>query len=174
MPSSEAETRGETMKAIRVVKLTGSPYEMGWEHGKRFHDEIHMFTEERVRLSQELEWTGRSLERAAVIALAEACVAEHQAYAPDLMEELQGIADATNLSLAEMVINNGFTDFIDVVYNLGDITVPAVTPAISLRQLHSIHGTGKPQRHGQSVLRSDLGYARFRHALRDPDSRNAR
>ena len=130
MPSSEAETRGKTMTAIRVVKLTGSPYEMGWEHGKRFHDEIHMFTEERVRLSQELEWTGRSLARAAVIALAETCVAEHQAYAPDLMEELQGIADATNLSLAEMVINNGFTDFIDVVYNLGDITVPAVAPAL--------------------------------------------
>ena len=118
------------MNRIRVINLAGSPYQMGWEHGKRFHDEIHMFTQERVRLCQEIEWTGRELSRAAVIALAEACLAEHQTYSPDLMEELQGIADATDLTLAELVINNGFTDFIDVVYNLGDITLPAVIPPL--------------------------------------------
>ena len=118
------------MDSIRVVRLSGTPYEMGYVHGQRFHDEIHMFTEERVRLSRDADWTGHNLSRAAVIALAEACVAEHQAYAPDLMEELQGMADATGLSLAELVINNGFTDFIDVVYNLGDITVPAVAPPL--------------------------------------------
>ncbi len=116
------------MDKIRVVKLSGTPYAMGYAHGKRFHDEIHRFTEERVRLSQNADWTGHNLSRAAVIDLAEACVAEHQAYAPDLMQELQGMADATGLSLAELVINNGFTDFIDVVYNLGDITVPGVAP----------------------------------------------
>ena len=119
------------MNRIRVIKLAGSPYKMGWEHGKRFHDEIHMFTEERVRLSQDANWTGHNLSREAVIALAEACVAEHQGYAPELMEELQGMADATGLSLAELVINNGFTDFIDVVYNLGDITVPAAPALVS-------------------------------------------
>ncbi|MCY3780324.1 MAG: C45 family autoproteolytic acyltransferase/hydrolase [Chloroflexi bacterium] len=118
------------MNRIRVTKLAGSPYDMGYAHGQRFHDEIHMFTEERVRLSQDENWTGHNLSRDAVIALAEACVAEHQAYAPDLMDELQGMADATGLSLAELVINNGFTDFVDVVYNLGDITVPAVAPPL--------------------------------------------
>ncbi len=119
------------MNRIRVVKLTGAPYDMGFAHGKRFHDEIHMFTAERLRLSQDANWTGHNLSRSAVIALAEACVAEHQAYAPDLMQELQGMVDATGLSLAELVINNGFTDFIDVVYNLGDITVPAAPSLVS-------------------------------------------
>ena len=118
------------MNRIRVINLTGSPYDMGYAHGQRFHDEIHMFTEERLRLSQDANWTGHNLSRAAVIALAQACVAEHQAYAPDLMEELQGMADATGLSSAELVINNGFTDFIDVVYNLGDITLPAAAPPL--------------------------------------------
>ena len=120
------------MNRIRVVKLSGRPYQMGYAHGERFHDEIRHFTEERVRLCGSPEWTGRQLSREAVIALADACVAEHQAYAPDLMEELQGIADATGLSLAELVINNGFTDFIDTIYNLGDIAVPALTPLWSL------------------------------------------
>ena len=118
------------MNRIRVVKLAGTPYQMGYAHGERFHDEIRRFTEERVRLCGSIEWTGRQLSRQAVIALAEACVAEHQSYAPDLMEELQGIADATGLSLAELVINNGFTDFIDTIYNLGDIAVPARTPTM--------------------------------------------
>ncbi len=118
------------MNRIRVVKLSGSPYDMGYAHGERFRDEIRHFTEERVRLCSSIDWTCRELSTNAVIALAEACVAEHQAYAPDLMEELRGIADATNLSLAELVINNGFTDFIDTIYNLGDIAVPALTPPL--------------------------------------------
>ena len=75
-------------------------------------------------------WTGHNLSRESVLALAESCVAEHQAYAPDLMDELRGMADATGLGLAELVINNGFTDFIDVIYNLGDILEP--TAAASL------------------------------------------
>jgi len=116
------------MGRIRVLELSGSHYDMGYAHGKRYRDEIHMFTEDRVNLSSDENWTGRNLSREAVIALAEACVAEHQAYAPDIMQELQGMADATGLSLAELVINNGFTDFIDVVYGVGDIT-KAKTPA---------------------------------------------
>ena len=119
------------MKQIRVIKLAGTPYQMGWDHGKRFHDEIHHFTAERVRLCQGADWTGRELSREAVIALAEACAAAHQAYAPDLMEELQGMAEATGLSLAELVINNGFTDFIDTIYNIGDITAPAAAPSLA-------------------------------------------
>ena len=117
------------MKQIRVVKLSGSPYEMGFAHGRRFPDEILMFTQDRIALCQDSHWTGHNLSRGAVMELAEACVAEHQRYAPDLMDELQGMADATGLSLAELVINNGFTDFIDVLYNLGGIAQSTSAPA---------------------------------------------
>ncbi len=118
------------MNKIRLINLSGKPYDMGYAHGKRFHDEIHMFTEERVRLCQDPNWTGHSLSRGAVIDLAQACVAEHIAYAPELMEELRGMADATGLSPAELVINNGFTDFIDTIYNLGAET-PVPAPALA-------------------------------------------
>lgn len=118
------------MGRIRVLKLGGSAYDMGYQHGKLYRDAIRMFTEDRVDLSQSEHWTGRNLSKSAVLALAEACVEAHQAYAPDLMEELQGMADATDLSLAELVINNGFTDFIDVVYSVGDPARKALTPQI--------------------------------------------
>jgi len=117
------------MRKIRLIHLAGSPYEMGWAHGKRFYDEIHMFTAERLRLCQDAAWTGHTLSQAAVLELAEACVAEHEAYAPELMEELAGMAAATGLSLAELVINNGFTDFIDVIYNQAALIAPPLRAA---------------------------------------------
>lgn len=112
------------MKKIRVLEVAGSFYEMGLAHGKAFRDEIHLFTEDRIKLSGSDVWTGRKLGREAILELADACVAEHEAYSPELMDELRGISDATGLSLGELIINNGFTDFIDVVYAKGEEHAP--------------------------------------------------
>ena len=114
------------MNKIRVLNVSGSPYDMGYKHGQTYREDIRFFTEDRVKLCMSDTWTGRKLSRAAVIDLAEACVTEHRAYAPELMDELQGIADATDLSLAELIITNGYTDFIDTIYRVGD---PSQSPA---------------------------------------------
>ena len=37
---------------IRVIKLAGAPYQMGYAHGERFLDEIQDFTLERVQLCE--------------------------------------------------------------------------------------------------------------------------
>jgi isopenicillin-N N-acyltransferase-like protein len=107
------------MQKINVLEIGGAPYEMGFQHGETYADAIRMFTEERVRLSSDPYWTGFNLPREKIIALGEACLEEHRVYAPELVEELRGMADATGLGLAELVIMNGFTDFIDVVYGAG-------------------------------------------------------
>jgi isopenicillin-N N-acyltransferase-like protein len=57
------------------------------------------------------------LSRQRILTLAAACIPAHQAYAPDLLSELTGMADGAGLSLAEMIVVNGFTDFLDTVYN---------------------------------------------------------
>jgi isopenicillin-N N-acyltransferase-like protein len=108
------------MSRIRVLEVNGSFHQMGYQHGKAFYDAIHHFTADRVKLSSSKVWTGREISREAVLELANACVAEHEAYSPELMDELRGMAEATGLSLGELIINNGFTDFIDVVYALGE------------------------------------------------------
>lgn len=114
------------MSAIQLLTISGSPYEMGYQHGKTYADAIHKFTEERVALSSDPHWTGFNLPKARILELAEACIPAHEAYSPELTEELRGMADATNLSLAELIIMNGFTDFIDVVYAEGKkISAPA-------------------------------------------------
>jgi isopenicillin-N N-acyltransferase like protein len=108
------------MSRIRVLEVAGSFHQMGVQHGKAFHDAIHEFTEDRIKLSSSKVWTGREISREAVLELAAACVVEHEAYSPELMDELRGMAEVTGLSLGELIVNNGFTDFIDVVYALGE------------------------------------------------------
>lgn len=105
-------------RKIRLLELAGSPYEIGFAHGKAYADDIALLTEERMRLSADPFWTGgRSATHADVVAAGEACLAYHRAFAPELMDEIQGIADATGLGVNELVIMNGFTDFVDVMAN---------------------------------------------------------
>lgn len=120
------------MNQIRVLTVTGTPYERGFAHGQAFADEITAFTEERLRLSTAPRWAGRTATYDGVLALGKACLAHHEAFAPDLMQELRGIAEATGLGLAELLIMNGFTDFVDVVFHgandAGGCTAFAVAP----------------------------------------------
>ncbi|MEM9952366.1 MAG: C45 family peptidase [Chloroflexota bacterium] len=108
------------MRKLRVLEISGSFYDMGRQHAEKYSDAILEFTEDRIHLSMGELWTGRNISRERVMELAEACVAEHEAYSPELMDELRGMADVTGLSLGALVINNGFTDFIDVVYAVGE------------------------------------------------------
>lgn len=108
------------MQPIRVLKIGGTPFDMGFQHGLAFADEIRNLTNERVTLSMSQSWTGRAFSRHEVLSLAQQMIDDHGNYAPDLLEELEGISRATGLSLPELVIANGFTDFVDVVYNHGE------------------------------------------------------
>jgi isopenicillin-N N-acyltransferase-like protein len=104
---------------LRILDLAGAPAAMGEAHGSAFRDDICRYTAGRVALAGSEVWTGQARTPGEIHALANACIVEHRGYAPELMEELDGIARATGLSVADLVITNGFTDFIDVVYASG-------------------------------------------------------
>lgn len=112
------------MPKIRVLEVSGTPFELGRQHGLAYPREIQELAEERVRLSSNRNWTGTELARQEVLALGEACMPYHQAYAPDLMEELEGMSRTTGVGLTELIILNGFTDFIDVVYGYESPSMP--------------------------------------------------
>lgn len=135
------------MSKLRLLKLAGSPYDIGYAHGRAFADDIRRYTEERVALAGEAGWTGHALSQEEVLALGEACVAEHRAYAPELIAELEGIADATGLGLAELVIMNGFTDFVDTVYSYAQqrVATPQAADdctAFIVPNRHAVDGQG--------------------------------
>jgi len=114
---------------MRLLELSGSPFDMGRQHGLAYPEEINALTEDRLQLSSSPAWTGKALSPEHVLDLARACLPYHEAYAPDLMDELRGISEVTGLGLAELVILNGFTDFVDLVYNAD--AVPPSTQAAS-------------------------------------------
>lgn len=106
------------MAPIRVLTIAGSPYELGYVHGKTYANEIGELTEERLRLSCDPFWTGgQQATLDEVLMLGRACLRHHEAFAPELMEEMRGMADATGLGVNELVIMNGFTDFVDIIAN---------------------------------------------------------
>jgi isopenicillin-N N-acyltransferase-like protein len=120
------------MNKLRVLRVAGAPYEIGYAHGKAFAKEIGELTEERLHLSCDPFWTGgQSATLEEVLALGRECLRYHHEFDPALMEEMQGMADATGLGVNELVIMNGFTDFVDVVANpavLQHHRSPAVVP----------------------------------------------
>ena len=104
---------------MRVLPLAGSYYQMGFEHGSAYAEQIREIAAERVRLCGDPEWVGYSPSTGEVLGFARECLAQHEAYAPHLMEELSGISDSSGVSLAELSILNGYTDFIDTLYAAG-------------------------------------------------------
>lgn len=106
------------MPKLRVLALAGEPYELGYAHGRAYAKEIGELTEERLRLSTDPFWVGGQQPTLDdVLALGAACLQAHEEYCPELMDEMRGMSAATGIGLNELVIMNGFTDFVDVVAN---------------------------------------------------------
>lgn len=119
---------------MRLVTLdvSGSPYELGLAHGRAFASSIASYAAERLKLAAAADWTGNSLSDEEVLSLARACLAEHEAYAPHLVEELRGIAAGAGIGSEELVVAGGFTDFIDAVAAVGSARVPGGRPAAAV------------------------------------------
>lgn len=100
---------------IRRLPLRGDPTRLGADHGAAFRANVRRYTDERVRLASNGSWAGRPATRDDVLELARAMLPAHRAYAPDLYREMESLADAAGITLAEAVIVGGFTDFVDAV-----------------------------------------------------------
>ena len=100
---------------LRVLDLAGSPAAMGDAHGTAYAAEIRASAAERGRLAGSGDWSGGSLDRDGVLALAEDCIPAHEAHSPALHEEMCGMAEGAGITLAEAIVVGGFTDFVDTV-----------------------------------------------------------
>ncbi len=107
------------MPALREIRISGPPRARGRAHGRALADDIAALTAERVRLCADGEWAGADLGRRRVLELAGACWAAHEAFDAPLTEELAGIAEGAGVDPVELLIANGFTDFVDLLYASG-------------------------------------------------------
>src|SRR5262245_28454757 len=94
-----ADARTTTDPAIPI--LSGKPRERGKEYGRRFKGEVATFRDREF---------GKALQPPAtkekVLKYADQCGRKIRAYAPAVMEELEGIAEGSGLSLEEIVLLN--------------------------------------------------------------------
>lgn len=100
---------------IRILDAAGSAAEIGRAHGSAYADEIRRYTRERVDLVASGLWSGGPLSKTDVLAIAESMIPAHTAFDADLQTEMEAMADAAGISVAEAVIVGGFTDFVDTV-----------------------------------------------------------
>lgn len=117
------------MPNLRLLEVSGTPFEMGRQHAAAYPKEIQELTEDRLSLSSNINWTGKELSRQEVLALGQACLPYHEAYAPELMDELRGLSAGTGLSITELMILNGFTDFVDTIYCASALPLVPAHPA---------------------------------------------
>lgn len=104
------------MGTLRKFEVAGSAAAMGAAFGEHFRQQVRALTESRiVHLLEFVARYGpaRELSRQDVLALARQTVEVHRRYCPPIWEEFSAIARAANLSVEELLIGNGYTDFRD-------------------------------------------------------------
>ena len=112
------DTKPTKRNPIRRLQLAGFPAELGRAHGEAFAPEIRRYTQDRVELTRNGSWAGRTATREDVLGLANEMLPAHRAYAPALCDEMEALASACGISAAEALIVGGFTDFVDAVRGL--------------------------------------------------------
>lgn len=100
---------------MQVVDLRGSPGDIGRGHGKELSTDIHRYLAERLRLASDGSWTGRRRSRHEIVDVAASTVAAHARYAPDVHDEVEGMAEGAGVSVPELILLGGFTDMVDVL-----------------------------------------------------------
>jgi isopenicillin-N N-acyltransferase like protein len=101
-----------TSRPLRLIELTSSdPLVIGHQHGESLRREIYEIAEIRLERTCALSPYKRVKE---VLSLAEEHLPIMQEFDVDLFLELRGISEASNVSLARLVVLNHYTDLRDI------------------------------------------------------------
>jgi isopenicillin-N N-acyltransferase-like protein len=100
---------------LRVLEIYGDPGDFGRIHGTECAPLIGAYLADRLGLSGDATWSGRSVETELVLSLAEETLPFHRSYSPALYTEMEALAEAAGITPAEAVVVGGFTDLVDVV-----------------------------------------------------------
>lgn len=102
--------------SLVTITLKGTAREMGLQHGEELREDVRGMIETRVQLASEAAGRANTrFDRQWCLDLAEESIPLLQRYSLPVFNELSGISEAAGLSLAEMIIGNGWTDFKDLL-----------------------------------------------------------
>ncbi|MGD9497842.1 MAG: C45 family autoproteolytic acyltransferase/hydrolase [Armatimonadota bacterium] len=102
--------------ALEIITLTGTPEQMARQHAEACYDAARAMIRARCELALR---RGRELDPDLTMERCLALAAEHlsvqAAYAPDVHAEFLALAEALDVGADELLIGNGYTDYIDVL-----------------------------------------------------------
>ena len=90
------------MASLPVVRVEGTSYEMGYEHGKQCLERIQYMA--REGLLREIRRYSKNAALSLVIDLAREYEPFIRQYTPHLLEEIRGIGDGSGISYAEALM----------------------------------------------------------------------
>ena len=96
------------MKQLPTLTLTGSPRERGYQHGKALKDGIHHFYETFMKLSEDA--SSLKLTEADILSFTGKHGPYARQFAPDLYEEMEGIAEGAGLTFDKVLFINCFDE----------------------------------------------------------------
>lgn len=88
------------IKQFPFIKVTGSPYEMGYQHGQVCDDRIKKFVELIIKSASD----GKSVTKQDVLNRTKVFQPLFEEYCPKLIEEIRGLADGARISFEEALL----------------------------------------------------------------------
>jgi isopenicillin-N N-acyltransferase-like protein len=101
------------MPDVPVLNLSGTPFERGLTHGEALRDTIRAFSEEVITVHQ----ANNALLRVDREPLAAFCLKNQgflEKFAPDLVQEMRGLAQGAGLGYADILLLNSFLELEDL------------------------------------------------------------
>ena len=98
--AAAVESADQAVPEIPLTVITGNARERGRSYGKQFKDAIAAFVEREVHQA----YTGNPSSRQDLLRYAGACAGRIKAYSPEIMDELEGVAEGTGLRLEDLVL----------------------------------------------------------------------
>jgi len=96
------------MNEMTVVTLTGSPHERGFQHGKTLKDGIHRFYQSWSKML--FDSSPFKLTEADLLSFAKKNGPYIKEYAPDIYQEIEGIAEGAEMDLDKALYMNCFDE----------------------------------------------------------------
>lgn len=113
---------------LEVIRLSGSPFEMGLQHGRQLAPKIRELSDIRLGLACRFASEhGVLVDRDDCLALAREHLPIHEEHCPEAIEEWRGIAEGAGMPLEDVFFANALTDFQDVLWQFSGVEVHGCT-----------------------------------------------
>jgi len=100
---------------LRVLEVFGDSADLGRGHGSACAELIVKYTNERIRLTTQEDWSGGAAAKDLILSCADETLTHHERFSENLYGELLAMAAAAGITAQEAVAVGGFTDLVDVV-----------------------------------------------------------